>query len=341
MRRIDLWTVIGICFFILFLEPQMVWSAAAPAPGNSNESISAGFSDIDANELLEAGPVDQYTLGSEATSSTAASEYTPLTPETLSPGDPYPIAGAPSDYLVGNTRPAACLQQQILPWLDCAYIPDLDWTEVNLGLLLNIPPGIGAGLTWGAMRNMMLETKITVQSTSYTAGINARYALREELLAESKPAIAATFGWRFVNFRTNNEERETIFRGNRILAGAVFSKWLGSLARSLELKKELQDFMDHLKVHIAVLMEFQTGRRYAAEEAFTAVEFGARTSLEITLDSEFLFLTLTYDSLPDWLGSENYYLGVRYLARRDFAVDVLGGRIGNDYGLTIALAWIF
>jgi hypothetical protein len=322
--------LVSCCCF----QPAQLWA---------EEPTSDELSQVDADEILEAQPVDDYTIESQPTSGVTASEYAPYTAETLPPGEPYPVAVATPVTVQEpiSTTLTATQKQHFFPYVVSAYIPELDRTEVNLGLLLHDPPGIETGISWGATSEMMMAARMTVQSSSYTAGVNVNYALRSELPAETKPGIAVLAGWRFVNFRSNNEERETIFRGNRILAGVVFSKWLGSLGRALESTQSPQNFMDYFNVHVAALVEYQSGRRNAVEEAYSSVEFGARTTLEIMIDPECLFLTFTYDSLPDWLGIENYYGGIRYLTRNEFAIDVLGGRIGNDLGVNVGLAWIF
>ncbi|MCK5241077.1 hypothetical protein KAR34_01375 [bacterium] len=339
MQRILFYTIIVMTSY--GIQQPLVWAETAT---EGQLPTADDLAQVDANEILAVQPVDQYTIEEEATSASTTSEYTPYTPETLPPGEPYPIAAVtpiPTQEPTGTFVTAIRQTQHFFPYVISAYIPELDRTEVNLGMLLHDPPGIETGISWGATREMLMAARMTVQSSSYTAGVNVHYALRSELPVETKPGIAILGGWRFVNFRTNNEERETIFSGNRILTGVIFSKGLGSLGRALESKRSVQNFMDHFNLHVAALMEYQSGRRYAAEDVFFSFEFGARTTLEIMIDPECLFLTFTYDSLPDWLGSENYYCGIRYLTRDEFAVDVLGGRIGNDFGVNVGLAWIF
>jgi len=240
------------------------------------------------DELLEATPVDEDTLLMDPIP--VDREISPFTPETMPPGEPYPI-GEPapiemsiskvaqkSEMFRSNTMIAQHVRQ-FLPYSFSAYIPELDATEVNLGLLLHEPPGIEAGLNWGAMQQVMVNAKLTVQGASYTSGIKFRYAFRSELAAETRPAIALEAGWRFMNHRTNTDERLNVFRGNRFGTAVIFSKWLGSMAKALDAKSAIEDFFNYFSVHVAALMEYQSGRKNSAEDEYSGIEFGARTAL--------------------------------------------------------------
>ncbi len=306
---------------------------------------------VDPSELLEAGPVDCFytepASGPEISSTNDNYNDDLLSGKRTSGDVPYPIASPTPEIQAAPAQPAALSpQKDTCPlWFSyyypSAYIPPAGKTEVNLGLVVSPSPGIVAALEWGAMEELMLMTRVNVQSASYTAGLGFRYLLIPEMRKESQPAISALLGWRYLNHHTTDEERKNIYRGNRIQTGLVFSKKLGALARSLQADPAIEAFLNYFGIHVEILAEFQTGREGASEAAVSRLEFGARAAWEIVVDPEKLFIALIYDSLPDWLEEESLYAGVRYFAGPDFAMDVLAGRMGSDLGITLALVWIF
>lgn len=299
---------------------------------------------VDPGEPIVAEPVDRTRLAVPP-EPTPGPETEWITPQTLTGGEPYPIASAtPTATLEPETTASPESVQEVplvYPYAISAYLLPVNLTELDLGLIVYDTPGISAGIGWGAMRDLMIAARMTVQGPSNTAGVQVRYGLRSEEPAESKPAIAASFHWRFLNHRTNDEARRNIFRGNRLQGGVLLSKDMGSLARHLQANSSVQGFLNYFKLHAELLVEYLAGREHSVEEPVARVEFGARGTVEIVIDPEFLMLTFNYDSLPDWVGRDNYYLGIRYLARRNFGIDVLAGKIGEGQGLTAGLAWIF
>lgn len=303
---------------------------------------------VDPSELLETGPVDGfYTEPASGPKVSSPSDDDLLSGKQTSGEVPYPIAGPAPEVQTAREQPSA-LSQQINTrslWFSyyypSAYIPPAGQTEVELGLVVNPSPGIVAALEWGAMEELMLMTRVKVQSASYTAGLGLRYMLIPEMRKEPQPAISALLSWRYLNHRTTDEERENIYLGNRIQTGMAFSKKLGALAHSLQANQAVETFLNYFGIHVEILAEFQTGREGVSEAEVSRLEFGTRAAWEIAVDPGKLFISLIYDSLPDWLGEENLYAGVRYFARPEFAMDVLAGRMGSDLGITLALVWVF
>lgn len=303
---------------------------------------------VDPSELLEAGPVDGFNTEPASAPENAYPPNDDILSGEQTPGDvSYPIASPTPENQTVPVQPAAVSSQiDSCPlWFSyyypSAYIPPAGQTEMALGLVMSPSPGIVAALEWGAMEELMLATRVNVQSASYTAGLGIRYLLIPEMRKEPQPAISALLGWRYLNHRTTEEERENIYRGNRIQTGMAFSKKLGALAHSLQANQAVETFLNYFGIHVEILAEFQTGREGYSEAAVSRLEFGARAAWEIAVDPEKLFIALIYDSLPDWLEEESLYAGVRYFARPDFALDVLAGRMGSDLGITLALVWIF
>lgn len=263
--------------------------------------------------------------------------------------DDSPRASAPDADREPATEPPAdpdeiiSLEQahQLLPYSYTAYILPQDATEVDLGLILSSSPGIQVAVGWGAVTDWMVNARLTVEGASSVIGIGLHYQLRPETAAETKPAIAILGGARFVNQRTGSETRDTVFRGNRFQTGLIFTKSLGSLAAGLEAEPALRSFLNYFIVHAQALAEYQAGREHAAEDAVNRVEFGMRAAMEAEIEKDKLFFSIAYDSLPDWMGRDNYFLGMRYFSHPDFAIDGQVGRIGDDTGLSVALAWIF
>jgi hypothetical protein len=231
--------------------------------------------------------------------------------------------------------------RQMYPYYFSAYILPQDQTEVDLGMILSAEPGIEVALGWSVVEDLMVGAKMTVAGASNSVGLAARYQLRPETAAETKPAISLLAEARFVNQRTGGDVQENIFRGSRLLTGVAFSKDLGSLATSLEADPALQSFLKHFRIHAQALVEYQTGLEFVTEAPVSRVELGTRAAMEAEVEPRRLYLSLGYDSLPDRIGRDNYYLGLRYFSHADFAIDGQIGRIGNDLGALVAMGWIF
>lgn len=276
--------------------------------------------DLAAEELLQTEPIAPLSF----------------TPE---PESPYPIA-SPTPTASPTPEPSSW-PRQFYPYSISAYLPPMDWTEVDLGMILLSPPGLSASLRWGALAELMAVAELAVQGSSHTAGVSLQYGLRPEQPAETLPAVAASLGWRYLNHRTHDEARSTLFRGNRIQAGALVSKDIGSLGRALNADEAVQSFLDRFRLHAELLVELQSGRERTEESAVTRLDMGVRLAWEMIIDPQWLWLTVTYDSLPNWIGTDQYYIGVRYLARPDFALDATTGKMNNGLGLTVGLSWIF
>lgn len=294
------------------------------APAGSAFAADMVAASESGSDLLVAEPVDPAGSGttpSAVSNAPAGLESEPAAATLLSPN-------------FGQTR-------VLLPYYISAYVPPVDKTEIDLGLLLSQTPGIDVSLSWGAMNELMLAAKISALGASSLVGLSGRYLLLSEWPGASKPAIALSMQWLFVNLRTLDEIRQNIFRGNRLQAGAVFSKDLGALAQSLDAASAVQRFFSVFRLHAQVLAEFQTGRRYESEEAVSRPEFGARAGLEARADEGRIIFYLIYDTLPDWPEEQNYYLGVRYFSQPDLAFDGLIGRLQNANSLILSLAWIF
>ncbi|MEW6516993.1 MAG: hypothetical protein AB1439_08820 [candidate division FCPU426 bacterium] len=316
---------------VLFLAAcGLIWLAAGAVRAEDSQLSSAPEmlpgDDLASEEPLQAEPVGPlvFPSGEEAPYPIATSTPTPTpTPES----EPLPASETWS--------------HQFYPYAPSAYLPPLDWTEVDLGLILLSPPGLSANLRWGAMSELSASAELAVQGSSHTAGVGLQYGLRSEEPADTRPALAAKFGWRYLNHRTHDEIRSTLFRGNRVQLGALVSKDLGSLARALETKPETQSFLERFRFHAELLLELQVGRERAEETGVTRLEMGTRLACEMIIDPRWLWLTVAYDSLPDWIGTDEYYVGVRYLTRPDFALDGIAGKMGGGLGLTVGLAWLF
>jgi hypothetical protein len=259
-----------------------------------------------------------------------------FTPE---PEPPYPLA-SPTPTPTPTPGPDSW-QRQYYPYSISAYQPPMDWTEVDLGLILLSPPGLSADLRWGALAELLASADLAVQGSSHTVGLSLQYGLRPEQPAETLPAVSVELGWRYLNHRTHDEARDNRFRGNRIQAGALVSKDLGSLGRALGAQSAEQSFLDRFRLHAELLLDLQIGQEGVEEKSVTRLEVGSRLACELIIDPSCLWLTVTYDSLPDWIGTDEYYIGTRYLARPDFALDAVTGKMGDGFGFTAGLAWLF
>lgn len=293
--------------------------AGAESPTASTPELMPG-DDLASEELLQTEPVAPLSF----------------TPE---PGPAYPVA-SPQPTPAPTPAPETW-RRQYYPYSISAYQPPPDWTEVDLGLILFSPPGLSANLRWGALAELLASAELAVQGASHTAGLNLQYGLRAEQPAETLPALAVALGWRYLNRRTYDDARTTLFRGNRVQAGALVSKDIGSLGRALNADPAVQSFLDRFRLHAELLLELQTGRERSGETAVTRLEAGVRLAWEMIIDPSWLWLTVTYDSLPGWIGTDQYYLGLRYQARPDFALDAVTGKLGDGLGFTVGLAWMF
>lgn len=301
---------------------------------------------VDPSELLEVEPVAEPAAVPEPSAEPNDQSPYPVNEwsadKTEQPTDrgeqPQPVP-VPEKKPVpsGNVVQATLLS----PYFFSAYSPRQDQTEVDLGLVLSQHPGLDVAITWGAMEQLLAAAHMTVQGASYTAGARLSYQLRPEMLNETKPGLAAVFGWRVQNYRNDDEERTNIFRGNRLALGAVASKDIGSLALSLDANKDFIDFLKYFRIHVEAVAEFQTGRIDKREESLARIEFGLRSALEIMVVRKKFYINLTYNSLSDWINGEDQYLGVRYYPRKDFALDLIGGWFGNQTAVILNLAWIF
>ncbi len=328
-RGIVLLGVVALGWWPVLLQAE---AAATPAP----------TAVADPSQLLEMGPVGQARQESPPPVSDEL-----ISPETgISPtGDQTPaMAVTPSP--TPATMPSAISPKVIhaillSPYYFSAYLPQTDRTELDLGLLLSQHPGLNVSLAWGATSAIMASARLAVQGASYTTGLGLLFAMRQEEYSEIKPALALSAQWRGQNFRTNDEARNTIYRGNRFNLGMVASKDLGGLAMSLGSDPAFVDFLHFFTVHVEALGEYQTGRIGVMEDGLSRVEFGVAGTLEITLAPRRIFLALTYQSLSDWLNEDDRYLAVRYYPRDDFSLDLVAGWLGPEAVLNLGLGWLF
>ncbi len=286
------------------------------------------------DDLLEAEPIDTLLRPAPAPPPSPTPAPAAETATSAPGGETAPAAS-------GGALPPVHKERPQNPYYFSAYIPAVDRTEVDLGFFLSRTPGIEVALGWGAMEELMISARMSAFGASSTVGLGLRYLLLPENPASSKPALSLLLRGLFLNHRTLGEIRENIFRGNRVRLGLTLSKDFGALGRSLEVTGTLLSLLEAIRLHAEAAGEFQTGRLGADERALSRGEFGARAALEIVPDPERLYVYLLWDSLPDWLDEQNYYLGIRYFTRPDLAFDLLGGFLQNDYGVILSLAWIF
>jgi hypothetical protein len=298
------------------LAGALIWTGVAAAA----QAVPAPAD----REVLEAAPVDALPPAPTPAPEPAA-EAAPAASTPAETSVPYDFA-----------RP-----RLLLPYYLCAYVPPPDRTELNLGLLLSQAPGIDVALGWGAMERMEIAAHVAAFGASNTVDLGLKYLFLPEQPESTKPALALLIQALFLNHRTLGEIRENIFRGNRLQAGIILSKDLGLLARNLNAGQGLQAFFSALRLHGEVVLEYQTGLSGAAEEPVSRIDAGAKLALEAALQPEILYMYAVMDSIPDWIGDLNYYLGARYYSQPDLAFDALAGRIQNNLGLALAISWIF
>jgi hypothetical protein len=268
-------------------------------------------------ELLEAEPVETLTAPE------------PKTPSESVQPEPAP---APEEFGV---------ERLLQPYYFSAYIPRPEQTEVNLGLFLSQNPGIDVSVAWGAMQDLMFSAKIAAFGASSTVGLGLKYLLLPEWQDSSKPALALAVQTLFLNHRTLGEPRENIYRGSRFQTGVIVSKDLGALAAALQAQDSVRSFLSYFRLHAQATVEYQSGRVAIEETAEGQAAAGAKAALEAMVSPGELYVTLVFDTLPDWMDAQNYYLGVRYFSAPDLAFDVIAGRLQNGYGADASISWIF
>jgi hypothetical protein len=258
-------------------------------------------------------------------------------PKLAATPEPTPAAPTTSEVLSAEFG----VERLLLPYYFSAYQPRLERTEVDLGFYLSQNPGVDVSVAWGAMPDLMAAAKIVAMGASSTVGLGLKYLVLPETPASSKPAIAAVVQTLFINDRTLGQPRENIFRGSRVQTGVVLSKDLGSLAAALQAGESLRGFLGFFRLHAEALVEYRGGRSGTAEDAVGLADAGAKIALEALVIPGELYATLAYDTLPDWVDEQNYYLGVRYFSQPDLAFDVIAGRLQNGNGVEAAISWIF
>ncbi len=307
-QRIKHWLgclTVGLFLGLGLSVPAFSVSALAPMPGS--------------NEVLEAEPV-----------------------ATATPTDSGSAQTVPAEDVMSARLAEEFGQERVLfPYYFSAYIPRMERTEVNLGLFLSQNPGIDVAVSWAVMQDMMVSARMAALGASNTVDAGLRYAVLPEQVDSSKPAIAVVADVLVLNHRTLGEPRETIFRGSRVRTGVVFSKDLGALARALQASESAHAFMQYFRIHAEALVEYQSGRRGTTEEAHGEFNAGAKAALEAMVIPGELYVTLAMDTIPDWIDTQNYFLGVRYFSQPDLAFDVVSGKLQNGYGVHAAISWIF
>jgi len=295
-------------------------------------ATSKFFPSADASEVLEAEPVGRQKTIPAVTSDEASAWDDASKTGNAQAGQPRYVPYIPRDF----SRP-----HLLLPYSFTAYIPQVDRTELNLGLLLSQSPGVDVALGWGAVEHMMISARISALGASSTVGLGLKYLLLPEEADASEPAIAVVARGLFLNHRTLGGIRENIFRGSRIQSGVVITKDLGVLATSLNAGRTLREFLSALRLNGEALLEYRTGRDGAGEAPVNLLDAGAKLSLEATLRPDVAYAYLVLDTSPDWIGDLNYYLGGRYYSNPDLAFDALLGRIQNSLGILVTISWIF
>lgn len=307
---------------------------------------------IDPSELLEADPIgnqapaEQQLQSEEAdrqppAKNPPASNYPikpwrPLAPESAA--QPFERKQSATEVISNADKIKATT---LSPYYFSAYTAKQDQTEVDLGMILAPNPGIDVAMAWGVLNQLMATAKMSVQGASYTAGLSMQLGLRSEIKAETKPALAARLDWRLQNHRTNDDDRFTIFRGNRIQLSGLVSKDLGSLAAGLEADQAFINLLHYFRIHCEAIIEYQTGRINREEASLARIEIGLRGAVEVILHPQHARLIFNYHSLSDRLNKQDAYLGLRYYPREDFALDVLGGWFGYQNAVNISMAWFF
>jgi hypothetical protein len=266
-----------------------------------------------------------------------------LAPEAAPPPPPppEPTPEAASDTPAARVPYDFSQPHLLLPYYLCAYTPLPDKSELTLDLFLSESPGIDMSLAWGAVERVMASAHVNAFGASSTVGLALKFLAVPEEAESSKPAISLWMQGLFQNLRTLGEVRQNVFRGSRLQVGAILTKDLGALARSLRAGRAVQDALGLFRLHAAAIVEYQTGREGVDETAVSRGNFGARASLEATILPEAWYVYAVLDTIPDWVGEENYYLGVRYYARPDLSFDLLVGRLQNSSGLQAGIAWNF
>ncbi len=296
---------------------------------------------VDPSQLLEMNPVGQTRPVQPAVSDELiVPQEQDQEPDSLAAGVEPAATAVPT---VIPSGPLTHIIHAVIlsPFYLSANLPQVDRTELDLGLLISQHPGLNVSLAWGATPELMASARLAVQGASYTTGLGLLYALRPELAAEIKPGLALSAQWRGQNFRTNDEARSNIYRGNRFNLGVVASKDLGSLALGLNTDQALVDFLHFFRLHVEALTEYQTGRVEVTEAPLSRLEFGIAGTMEIIMVPKRIYLTLTYRSLSDWLNEDDRYIGLRYYPREDFSLDLLGGWLGPEAVLNFGLGWLF
>ena len=258
-------------------------------------------------------------------------------PRTAATPEPTPAPRNSDALLTGEFG----VERLLLPYYFSAYMPRLERTEVDLGFFLSENPGVDVAVSWGALPNLMASAKIAAMGASSTVGLGLKYLALAETPTASKPAIAIVAQTLFLNDRTLGEPRENIFRGSRLQAGVVISKDLGALALALRAGESLQAFLKYFRLHAEALLEYRGGRSGVAEDAVGLLDAGAKIGLEAMISPGELYATVVYDTIPDWVDEQNYYLGVRYFSQPDLAFDVIAGHLQNDNGVEAAISWLF
>jgi hypothetical protein len=254
-----------------------------------------------------------------------------------------PQVGAVSNSETNLYPVARVLHEEYLlqPYYFSAETPALERTEVNLGLFLSQTPGVNISLTWGALQDLMFSAKMAAFGASSLVGISLKYRFLPEISGSSKPAMAWVFQTLFLNDRTLDEPRENIYRGTRLQTGVAFTKDLGILAESLSAQESLRIFLSSFRVHAQMVLEYQNGRTGWQETSESQILAGAKAALETVIVPKELYVSFVWDTLPDWVDTQNYYLGVRYFTSPDLAFDVIAGRLQNCFGADVSISWIF
>ena len=220
-----------------------------------------------------------------------------------------------------------------------AYIPPLDQTEFKLGLLLGDFPGFKVSLDWTATPDIKLGVQVKTQGVVNSSYLSMHYALGSATSIKFRPALATLIEWETLNY--SQENKVNILQKRGINLGLLLSQNLGDVAKALTLNDVLQQELDHFKLHLTTLIEYQKGRNGKEEKAFDQIQFRARVAGSWEFIPAKSFIYLVWDSLPIWDGAMGSFLGFKYLILSRTTVEFLLGEV--DYTLTgsVSLNWIF
>ena len=301
------------------LAGGMVWTAAAAAPAAPPE------------EVIVVDPADTWAPP-------------PATPDTAIPVAPAAEAGE-EDTAEAGAADAADIPfgrtELLAPYYFSAYLPPMDRTEVDLGLLLGSSPGLQVALGWGALETLFIGTRMSAFGASHAAGLHLRGQIMPEPPCAAQPAVALVLGGTYLNHRTAEDEPRNVFRGNRIRLGFALSKDFGALARSLRADPAWIRFGSAFRLHAEALGEYQTGRKGDPAVDHDLGAFGARVALEMLWAPRRLHASLVWDTLPEVLEGQDVYTALRYFSGADLAVDAVVGLFQKRFGLMLTLAWLF